>query len=136
MMTAGVAPASRGPTGMPAVGAVVWGDHLCQFYRTQQDLLETLVPFFAAGLREHERCVWITAAPLRVADARAALREQIGDLDERERRGQIEIVDQEVWYARDRPLDTGGVLARWSGCEAAATRDGYAGLRMSGHAGW
>jgi hypothetical protein len=62
---------------------VVWGDHLCQFYRTQQDLLETLVPFFAAGLRHHERCVWITADPLRVSDARAALREQVADLDER-----------------------------------------------------
>ncbi len=131
MATAGVAPASLRPTGMPVVGDVAWGDHLCQFYRTQQDLLETLVPFFAAGLREHERCIWFAADPLRVSDARAALREQVADLDERERRGQIEIVDRATWC----PRDAGELLARWSEQEAAAMRAGYAGLRVSGHTG-
>jgi signal transduction histidine kinase/ActR/RegA family two-component response regulator len=113
---------------------VAWGDHLCQFYRTQQDLLEALVPFFAAGLRAHERCVWIAADPLRAADARAALRDQVPDLDERERRGQIEIVDRAAWYPRDSRIETGELVARWLEQEAAAMRAGYAGLRLSGHA--
>jgi signal transduction histidine kinase/ActR/RegA family two-component response regulator len=112
---------------------VAWGDHLCQFYRTQQDLLETLVPFFAAGLREHERCIWITADPLRVSDARAALREQVADLDEREQRGQIEIVDRAAWYGRGVMVDASEILARWGQQEAAAATAGYAGLRVSGH---
>jgi hypothetical protein len=115
---------------MPAVGDVAWGDHLCQFYRTQQDLLETLVSFFAAGLREHERCIWIATDPLRAADARATLRDQIADLDERERRGQIEILDRAAWYPRGVRIDPGELLARW---ETEATRAGYTGLRVSGH---
>jgi signal transduction histidine kinase len=116
---------------VPAVGDVAWGDHLCQFYRTQQDLLETLVPFFAAGLREHERCVWITAPPLEVADARAALRAQVPDLEERERYGQLEIVDRAAWYARGPSASAGELLARWGQEEAEATRAGFAGLRVS-----
>ena len=94
------------------------------------------MPFFAAGLREHERCVWITADPLRVSDARAALREQVPDLDERERRGQIEIVDRAAWYARGAPIDAAALLARWDEREADGIRAGYAGLRVSGHTAW
>jgi signal transduction histidine kinase/ActR/RegA family two-component response regulator len=136
MSIAGAAAASSRPTGMPAVGDVGWGDHLCQFYRTQQDLLETLVPFFAAGLREQERCIWITAEPLRASDARAALRDQVADLDERERCGQIEIVDREAWSPAGGRVDADEQLARWEEQEAAAMRAGYAGLRISGHAAW
>ncbi|HSK02403.1 MAG TPA: MEDS domain-containing protein, partial [Kofleriaceae bacterium] len=88
------------------------------------------MPFFAAGLRAHERCIWIAADPLRVGDARAALREQIADLDERERRGQIEILDRAAWYPRGVRIDPGELLARW---ETEATRAGYTGLRVSGH---
>jgi len=117
---------------LPAVGDVAWGDHLCQFYRSQQDLLETLVPFFATGLREHERCVWITADPLSVEDARAALRAQVPDLEERERYGQLEIVDRATWDARGAFADAGELLARWGQEETAAARAGFAGLRVSG----
>jgi len=94
------------------------------------------VPFFAAGLREHERCIWITADPLRASDARAALREQVEDLDEREQRGQIEIVDRAAWYARGAPIDIAEMLARWEEREAEGLRAGYAGLRVSGHTAW
>jgi len=94
------------------------------------------VPFFAAGLRARERCLWITSDPLRVGDARAALRGHVPDLEERERCGQIEIVDRAAWYAHDVRIDADELIARWSEQEIAATRAGYAGLRMSGHTAW
>jgi len=31
-------------TGIPAVGSVPWGTHICQVYETPADLLEVLVP--------------------------------------------------------------------------------------------
>ena len=37
-------------TGLPVIGEVPWGTHLCQLYRSRADLEESLVPFFAAGL--------------------------------------------------------------------------------------
>ncbi len=38
-------------TGLDAVGDTPWGTHFCQFYKTKQDLLDTLVPYFASGLK-------------------------------------------------------------------------------------
>jgi signal transduction histidine kinase/CheY-like chemotaxis protein len=107
------------PTGMAAPGQARWGEHLCHLYRTREDLLEAIVPYFAAGLAHGERCLWIAGEPVPAHEARDALRAVVPDLDERERRGQIEIVDDEA-----RSLD--GWLAR----EQAALREGYAGLRI------
>ena len=78
-------------SGIEAVGAVSWGTHFCQFYETPKDLVDTLVPFFRAGLANEERCMWVTAQPLRAGDAADALRNAVPDLDRRLARGQIEI---------------------------------------------
>jgi len=51
-------------TGIDVMGAVPWGTHFCQFYQTREDLLDTLVPYFEAGLENNEFCMWITAEPL------------------------------------------------------------------------
>jgi hypothetical protein len=37
----------------------------------REDLAAALVPYFVAGLHNHERCVWVTAEPL-CAEAAAA----------------------------------------------------------------
>ena len=43
------------PSVSPAVdfSELPWGTHLCHFYATPQDLLDTLEPFFKAGLEKH-----------------------------------------------------------------------------------
>jgi hypothetical protein len=41
-------------TGISAIGRVEWGSHFCHFYRTADDLTETLVPFFKVGLEQNE----------------------------------------------------------------------------------
>jgi len=51
-------------TGIDVIGQVPWGTHFCQFYQTREDLLDTLVPYFEAGLENNEFCMWITAEPL------------------------------------------------------------------------
>ncbi|MFH1416584.1 MAG: MEDS domain-containing protein [Elusimicrobiota bacterium] len=51
-------------SGIDIIGEVPWGTHLCQFYRTKQDLIEILVPYFKQGLENNEFCMWITSNPL------------------------------------------------------------------------
>ncbi|MGZ5556010.1 MAG: MEDS domain-containing protein, partial [Candidatus Aminicenantales bacterium] len=51
-------------SGIGIIGDVSWGTHFCQFYRTAQDLLDILVPYFVAGLQNNEFCMWITSDPL------------------------------------------------------------------------
>jgi len=51
-------------TGIEPVGEMPWGTHFCHFYETKDDLLETLLPFFKAGLETKEFCAWVVSEPL------------------------------------------------------------------------
>jgi signal transduction histidine kinase len=123
-------------SGLPAVGAVAWGTHLCNFYKTGADLVETLAPYFEAGLEQNERCVWITSEPLGVDDARAALANLVPRLDAYVARGQMALFDQRAWYARSGPFDPAAMINVWIGEEERARSDGHAGLRISGNTSW
>jgi len=46
--------------GSDFIGHVPWGSHVCQFYRTKEDLTDILVPYFKVGLENNEFCMWIT----------------------------------------------------------------------------
>lgn len=124
------------PSGIDILGAVPWGTHFCQFYRTHQDLVDVLVPYFRAGLEANEFCMWITSVPLGPAEARAALAAAVPALDERVRNGQIEILAHDQWYTRDGVFDDDCVLRGWVAKLQAALARGYDGLRLSGNTFW
>lgn len=46
-------------SGIPLIGDVRLGTHFCQFYHDVDDLLDIIVPFLAAGLRDKDYCVWV-----------------------------------------------------------------------------
>lgn len=123
-------------SGIPVIGPVPWGTHFCQFYETVEDLTETLVPYFREGLLANEFCMWITSAPLRVQEAKAALRAAVPDLDQREAKGQIEILDYSQWYTKSGAFRSDEVLRGWVGKLEAALKSGYDGLRLTGNTFW
>ena len=55
------------PSGIELIPAFRWGAHICQAFERADDLQKTLVPYFAAGLKNNEACLWVTAAPLSAA---------------------------------------------------------------------
>jgi quercetin dioxygenase-like cupin family protein len=55
--------------GLPGIEHVPFGMHACHFYRNRNELVAAMVPYFIAGLRENERCLWITAPPLPAHEA-------------------------------------------------------------------
>src|SRR5688572_10937558 len=67
------------PSGIPSVGDVPWGTHFCQFYKTADDLADTLVPFFEAGLRSNESCLWVTGEKLEAEAAEALMVDAVTD---------------------------------------------------------
>lgn len=123
-------------SGLDVVGDVPWGTHFCQFYATADDLLETLGPYFAAGLADNEFCMWITSNPLEVEQAKAGLRRLVPDLDRCLASGQIEILDYEQWYLGPNGFDAGRVLQAWLDKMDEALRRGFAGLRLTGNTFW
>jgi signal transduction histidine kinase len=124
------------PSGLPTVGPLPWGSHFCQFYSSREDLVDSLVPYFQAGLRQHERCLWITSEPFGAEDARAALRSAVPEVDTCLARGQIEIIDHRAWYLRTGQADADTVLEQWVQSAGQALADGYAGLRLTGNTYW
>jgi len=123
-------------SGSELLGQVPWGTRVCQFYESQKDLRDILVPYFAAGLKNNEFCMWITSAPLEHAEAERALSEALPGFARYKRRGQIEILPYDKWYSRSGRFDAKKALDKWLQKEAWALANGYDGLRVSSNTSW
>ena len=93
-----------------------WGTHLCHLYRGESELLSAAVPFIRAGLRNRERCLWVSSDPARLRQHVIDGEEELADLFTG---GQIEIVHDRAWH--------GDVSERGRHAIAA----GYRGLRVA-----
>ena len=123
-------------TGISVVGDVPWASHFCHFYETKQDLLDTVVPYFKAGLENKEFCLWVVTALLSEDEARRALSIAVPDLDEHLLNGNIEIFDGLEWYLTENVFNLERVMSAWDKrLEQALTR-GYVGMRASGDTFW
>ena len=122
--------------GIAGVEDVPWGTHICQVYTTQADLLEILTPYFSEGLKSNEFCLWITAQPLGIAAAKAALHDAVPHLDAFLASGQIEILDHLEWYTSLGKFDGTRTHAAWLSKLETALERGFDGLRLSGDTYW
>src|ERR1700734_1462293 len=91
MATPSVQSAPR-KTGIRAMGDMPWGTHICVFYETKNDLLETNVFYIEAGLTSNEFCIWAVSKPTTVGEAEAFLRQNIADFESYQAAGQVEIL--------------------------------------------
>ena len=124
------------PSGIPAIGAIPWGGHICQFYRSESDLLDVLIPYFVAGLQNREKCLWITAQPLPAAAARDAIVRAWPEARRCIESGQLLVIDHDDWYLEDETAGLESVVRAWFDREAAACQEGYRGLRITGNTSW
>jgi PAS domain S-box-containing protein len=124
------------PTGISVIGDVRWGTHFCYFYETKQDLLDTLVLYFKAGLENKEFCLWVVSPPLTVEEAKRAFGGGVADLDRHLAEGSLEIHGHDEWYLNNGRCDTKRVLLGWSEKLNKALARGYAGMRASGDTAW
>ncbi|MCC2974108.1 MEDS domain-containing protein [Massilia sp. IC2-476] len=123
-------------SGIDAVGDIPWGSHFCQFYREEQDLVETLVPFFTTGLAANESCLWVTSKALDADKAKSLLSRAVPDLNGYLRSGQLEVVSISDWYQASNGFEQDEVLASWLEREARSHEQGFAGLRLTGDTSW
>jgi DNA-binding CsgD family transcriptional regulator len=123
-------------SGLRVIGDVPWGDHLCIFYETREDLLDTAVSYFAAGLRSNEFCVWAISDSITQTDAKDALRLAVPDLDRRLAAGRMEILPGSEWYLKGDQFDPKRVTRGWNEKLQGALAKGYEGMRVSGDTFW
>jgi signal transduction histidine kinase len=122
------------PTGIDVVGSKPWGTHFCHFYETRKDLLDTLVPYFKAGLESKEFCQWVISPPLAEEEARSALRQVLPELDRYLVERSMEILPNDVWYLEGGVFDLHRVLNGWQEKLHQALARGYAGMRVTSDA--
>jgi transcriptional regulator with PAS, ATPase and Fis domain len=123
-------------TGIGVVGDVPWGTHFFLFYEAKEDLLETLIPYFRAGLEDGEFCMWVVPEPLTQEEALRALRKAIPGFDHYRAEHNMELVQGHQWYLNDNQLDVAMVAGKWNQKLDYALSHGYSGLRIAGSTAW
>src|SRR6266446_1230690 len=126
------------PTGISIVGDVPWGTHFCYFYKTKQDLLDILVPYFKTGLESREFCLWIISNSelIKSEEAKGALGQAVSDLDRYLAEGRIEIVPHNQWFLKGGAFDFHRVANRFKKKLNEGLARGYVGMRVNGSPAW
>lgn len=123
-------------SGIEILGELPWGSHFCNFFESKEDLLQILVPYFKAGLKNNEFCLWITSDPVTVEAAYEALRNEIQDFDKYESKEQITILSHEDWYLKDKTFVPDIVINGWYQKLSRSLNKGFDGMRVSGNEAW
>ena len=125
-------------TGIDALGEIPWGSHFCNFYETKQDLLDTLVPYFKAGLESNEFCLWVVSSAdlITVQEAKEALAQVVLELDQHLSDKNIEILTELEWYLQENAFNLERVTNAWDVRLKRALALGYEGMRVSGDTFW
>jgi PAS domain S-box-containing protein len=123
-------------SGIGIVGDVPWGTHICQFFKTKEDLIDILVPYFKEGLENNEFCLWVASQPLEVEDAIEALRRVIPNFNVYLEKGQIEIISYTDWFLTKSAFDSKKVSIGCAEKLTYALQKGYEGFRLCGNNSW
>ena len=105
-------------SGITHIGDVPWGTSFCYFYRSINDNLDVLIPFFRADLENNEYCIWVTSE--------SAVPKAPDDFQEYLDKKQIEVIPQHRWYAKSKNPQN-EILSRLD----EAILHGYDGLRLA-----
>jgi PAS domain S-box-containing protein len=123
-------------SGIEVIGNIPWGTHFCQFYRTKKELVDTLVPYFRAGLENNEFCICITTDNLLADDTPKVLSKSVKGFPDYLQKGQFELVPYREWYLKTGSFDSARVLQAWEQKLNQALQKGYAGLRFATNNIW
>ena len=129
-------PATLRSSGIPSMDEVPWGSHLCLFYETQDDLIDTASCYFAPGLESGELCVWALPDHVSPATAQERLRDTVGGFDEYLAAGRLRLIGRDEWHGDDETFDVARIAALWAGLIDEALVRGFDGMRASGDAFW
>ncbi|HXQ84944.1 MAG TPA: MEDS domain-containing protein [Xanthobacteraceae bacterium] len=123
-------------TGLNVLGDMPWGAHVCMFYDSKEDLLDTVGPYFEAGLESNEFCLWAPSDPVTVEEARVGLSRRIPDFERHLAAGNMEITPGREWYLDGDRFGLDRITRAWDEKLRGALAKGYEGIRVSGNAFW
>ena len=123
-------------TGITPLTLLPWGSHICMFYETVEDLLETQIGYFGAGLADNDFCLWALPDAIDRDRAMAALGKSIPGFDAYRAKGGFELLPASQWYLSENEFDARRVVRRWHAKLDIVLAKGFNGLRVSGTGFW
>jgi PAS domain S-box-containing protein len=125
-------------SGIDVLGDIPWATHFCNFYETKQDLIDTLVPYFKAGLENNEFCLWIVSKSGQITkeEAKEALEKVVPNFERHLSENHIEIINETEWYLEEDVFNFENVIKEWHIKHKRAIALGYDGMRVSGDTIW
>jgi MEDS: MEthanogen/methylotroph, DcmR Sensory domain len=119
----------------PSVAYFRLGDHICLFYRSQKQLLATLVPYIQLGLWHNERCFCILSREVS-SQLLAALGAAGIQTDRLIERGALVLVEPQQSYFDCGKFDPGAMTKLLASGISEAVHKGFSGFRSAGDMRW
>lgn len=111
------------------------GDHLCVFYRSEEDLLEVLTPYIAEGLLKGERCFCAQKAEV-LKRLSYDLRFLGIDPDNEIKRGALELHTEEDTYLPNKRFEPQVMMDMLTRSIRESSERGFTAFRTAGEMSW
>jgi DNA-binding CsgD family transcriptional regulator len=111
------------------LAAIRHGSHLCAFYETEDDLLDLVVPFCAAGSQRGELCVWMMPDHVDEHTAGSSARKTLTEFG-------AELYAGREFYLQGASFEGGPIVRFWNEKLHQAIATSHSGLRATGDTGW
>ena len=123
-------------TGLETLPEVRSGTHLCQFYKTADDLLGVTLPFIRAGLEKNEYCLWVAWEPVDTARVVEALATDLPDPSALFDGHQLEVASHCTPDFQRGLFQEGGLSDAVTERIRKAGAEGFSGVRMADNLSW
>lgn len=110
---------------MGSVAGVAPGTHINSIYRSLEEQFQVVVPLFAQGLLESDKCVYVTDSSL-MGQVSSQFDKKYLDS------GQLEILDNNDVYSTNGNLDVNKIITAWKSLEEKSKKEGFRRLRICG----
>jgi MEDS: MEthanogen/methylotroph, DcmR Sensory domain len=111
------------------------GDHICVFYRRQQDLLEILTPYIAQGILKGERC-FCAQKPEVLKQLVYDLRFLGIDTDREIARGALDLHTEDETYFPKKRFEPAAMMEMLTRSIAESFERGFTAFRTAGEMSW
>ncbi|MBI1977413.1 MAG: MEDS domain-containing protein [Candidatus Omnitrophica bacterium] len=87
------------------------GKHFYQFYKSSDDFLHVMIPFFQAGLEKNDACLWLISQENSLDFCRSTAEAMIPQHVTAILSGQFQILSAEEWYLTEGTFDESKAIA-------------------------
>lgn len=106
------------------------------FYKSREELINMLVPFFKTGLENNQFCIWGPTKLLNKEDISNAMAEAVPCFDEYTKTGQMTILPHDGGYSEGSIFSPQSVFEGIAGLTRSIKSWPYDGIRLTGDRNW